>query len=997
MQLVGKLASWVGIERREVRTATLMLAHSFAMGLTTVFFETAASALFLSHFESSRLPWVYLTAAATSAITGVVYTNLLGRISFRRLMLGTLSFLLLTTLALRVGLWLTPAGGLLFAILVWYRVVSILTDLEYWAVAARLYDVRQAKRLYPFIGSGEVIARICGAFSVPLVLAFMGVANLLLLSAAAAAACIGILSLTFRGMSVDTTQQTKPKEKNEWGLLEPLRAVTQTRYLRLLVSIAFFAVLGKYFVDFAFLAEMRSRFTDVKELASAFAVFSGVSQTLSLLTRVLIAGRLLNRYGVKTGLLVLPIAHLVCTVLLVISGVAPGLAAIVFWFAIGNQGLYKTLKHPIDNPSFKILYQPLRRDERLKTQVALETIVTPISIALAGAVMLLFSVLIPYDPVTFALALAITFAGWASIATRAGAAYAGALVEALRGRIEDIDYSFDDERNLPVLEETLASGRPPEVLFALNLLEKSSHRAEQLGPLLIGLVSHPSPDVRISALLRVEKHAMRAAIPAVLQQLDVEDSPAVTGTLLRTLGSVGRGEHEERIALHLTHADAQIRMGAMIGLLRSGRARKHLRTLVASPNLSDRAFAARATGEVRLPELGPILDPLIRDVATEVKRAALGAAGKLGAAAPWPRVAECLDDRMLTGAATSALIAAGPAPLPHLTESFHPGVSPRRLQRIARVLGRRRDAEAAEILFYRADFPNEMVRHEVLESLSSCSYQAGPDRRDLIDRWLKLEVEDAAGKLSAVDALADSDLQLLRSALVGEVTRSQERVLLLLGFLYDHEAMERVNENRSHESREKRAYALEVLDVTLDAEHKSLVMPLLDEQGDRLARLAEELRPPQAGRERPRQEVARPQPRMGDTVDGGLRAQRRGPRWRRRPRRGGREDAVGANQRTGSIDPGDDPQPAPRRAGRQVREEGYEYDRESPDPQRRRDVQQYARGDPGGHRRHPRRSALQTGRGDLREGSSRRQHVHHHRGQGPRVRRGPDHRPARRA
>ena len=412
MQLVGKLATLVSIEQRELRTATLMLAHSFAMGLTTVFFETAASALFLSHFESSALPWVYLAAAATSAVTGIVYTNLLGRVAFRRLMLGTLGFLALTTLALRAGLWLTPAGGLLFAVLVWYRVISILTDLEYWAVAARLYDVRQAKRLYPFIGSGEVAARIAGAFSVPIFLGYMGVENLLLLSAAATAACMGLLGLALRGKNVDSVPESKSKEANKWGLLEPLRAVTRTRYLRLLVSIAFFAVLGKYFVDFAFLAEMRGRFTEVKELASAFAIFSGVSQSLSLLTRFFVAGRVLNRYGVKAGLLGAadraPRLHL----LLVISGVAPGLAMLVFWFAIGNQGIYKTLKHPIDNPSFKILYQPLARDERLKTQVALETIVTPIGIAIAGAVMLQFSVLIPYDPVKFALALAMAFAGW---------------------------------------------------------------------------------------------------------------------------------------------------------------------------------------------------------------------------------------------------------------------------------------------------------------------------------------------------------------------------------------------------------------------------------------------------------------------------------------------------------------------------------------------------------------------------------------------------------
>ena len=844
MQLAGTLASLVSIEQRELRTATLMLAHSFAMGLTTVFFETAASALFLSHFESSALPWVYLAAAATSAVTGIVYTSLLGRVAFRRLMLGTLGFLALTTVALRVGLWLTPAGGLLFAVLVWYRVISILTDLEYWAVAARMYDVRQAKRLYPFIGSGEVVARIAGAFSVPIFLGYMGVENLLLLSAAAAAACMGLLGLALRGRNVDSAPGSKSKQENKWGLLEPLRAVTKTPYLRLLVSIAFFAVLGKYFVDFAFLAEMRGRFTGVKELASAFAIFSGVSQSLSLLTRVFVAGRVLNRYGVKAGLLVLPIAHLACTVLLVISGVTPGLALLVFWFAIGNQGLYKTLKHPIDNPSFKLLYQPLAKDERLKTQVAVETIVTPIGIAIAGAVMLQFSVLIPYDPVTFALALAMAFAGWVFFARQAGRAYAGALVEALRGRVEDIDYSFDDERNLPVLKETLASGRPPEVLFALDLLEKSSHRADQLEPLLIGLLDHASPDVRISALLRIEQHAMRSAAPSILERLDTEQSPAVTGALLRALGgTIGGGEYEARVSRHLTHADPQIRMGAIIGLLRNGKAGRHLETLAASPNIAERAFAARAIGETRLPHLAPMLEPLLDDESTEVRRAALLAAGRLGASAPWKRVIECLDDRALTGSATSALVTGGAAPLSHLTESFHPGVSPRRLQRIARVLGRRSDAAAAEILFFRIDFPNEIVRHEVLDSLSACAFQAQPNRRATIDECLEREAQDAAAKLAALHAVADTDLQLLRSALESELIRSQDRLTLLLEYIYDREAMELVKENRTHESREKRAYALEVLDVTIETEHKKMLMPLLDDRKNRLSRISEELRP----------------------------------------------------------------------------------------------------------------------------------------------------------
>ena len=56
----------LGVAESERRSVGLMGAHSFFMGSATVFFETAASAAFLSRFPSSTLPWVYLAAAGNT-------------------------------------------------------------------------------------------------------------------------------------------------------------------------------------------------------------------------------------------------------------------------------------------------------------------------------------------------------------------------------------------------------------------------------------------------------------------------------------------------------------------------------------------------------------------------------------------------------------------------------------------------------------------------------------------------------------------------------------------------------------------------------------------------------------------------------------------------------------------------------------------------------------------------------------------------------------------
>src|SRR5215210_5795865 len=93
-----------GVEPGEARPAALMLAHSFFMGLATVFFETAASALFLARFGSASLPYVYVAAALLNTAAGLAYTRLSARTPFARLMGGTLWLLLGSVVALRLGL-----------------------------------------------------------------------------------------------------------------------------------------------------------------------------------------------------------------------------------------------------------------------------------------------------------------------------------------------------------------------------------------------------------------------------------------------------------------------------------------------------------------------------------------------------------------------------------------------------------------------------------------------------------------------------------------------------------------------------------------------------------------------------------------------------------------------------------------------------------------------------------------------------------------------------
>ena len=865
---MSRLLSFLGVHAGEGRSSSLMVAHSFFMGTSTVFFETAASALFLSQFEAKTLPWVYVAAALLNILTGALYSWIKERVSFARLMTGTLLFLFLSVCVFRLGLQASSAAWLSFASLVWYRVLSILTDLEYWAVAARLYDVRQAKRLFGLIGTGEVVARIAGAFSVPLFVRLVGVPNLLWLSAAGLLLCAPLVVPALRlipGAGALASDKRRPAR----AALQQFKEVTADSYLLLVTGIAVMAVFGKYFVDFAFLEQMRARYSNVQNLAGFFGIFSGLTQGLSLLTRLLVSGPLLQRYGIRVGLLVLPLIHLACTGLIVLNGALgdSSESALVFWLVIANQGVYKTFKHPIDNPSFKVLYQPLKAEKRLAAQISVEVVFTPITIGIAGGIMLLMSAVIRYDPVRFSYVLLLNFALWALVARLGSRAYQGALLDVLRRRIvDDAPFSLNDATSVALLRGKLESPQTGEVIFALHLLEKAEY--PQIEGALVERLGHPTAEVRCYALERLSARAPAPAKEAIRRRVEVEAAPPALAAGLRALGTLGGGADSATLERFLQHTHPAVRRAALAGLLALGEpgARpaviRRLSLLANSAAAADRLLAAQALADRYVEDTAEILGALLQDGELAVRRAALLAA-RAGGPELLALAVENLGHPAYAGAAAAALVASGEAAVPPLSERFIAGGRRPLLVQLTRVLGQIGGARAIVFLRAQLDYPDEAVRSEVLAGLVRGGFRAGDADRAALEALLRQEAQDAAFALAAWADLPEQEIwRPLRRALDSETAKARWRCFDLLALLYDREAVRRARENVQSLARDKRAYAVEMLDVMLDGHLRGFLLPLLDDrpQAARLQALQSYF--PQARRspaERVRELLARPE------------------------------------------------------------------------------------------------------------------------------------------
>ncbi len=115
-------------------------------------------------------------------------------------------------------------------------------------------------------------------------------------------------------------------------------------------------------------------------------------------------------------------------------------------------------------------------------------------------------------------------------------------------------------------------------------------------------------------------------------------------------------------------------------------------------------------------------------------------------------------------------------------------------------------------------------------ALRQQGWQAEDAERDVVLLRLRAELDDALWTLAARRDLGDDpEVRLLARALDREWQRSRERIFLLLSFIHDPVAISRAEAHLADPSKEKRAYAREVLDVTVGRELLGLLAPLLDE------------------------------------------------------------------------------------------------------------------------------------------------------------------------
>lgn len=832
--------------------------------------------LFLATYGAHQLVYVYVGVPLALSAAVPLFGRLSAKVNQRTITTGTLIFFCLNAIGFWYAFKFLAVPGLPAIFYIWVNCYGIIVPVQAWTFANRVFDTRQARRLFGLIGSGASAGAIVGGLLARVLVGMVGTVNLLLVLAGLIAMCAVVVNMGWKVRRRDTAYNSATKTPLQFG--ETARLVARDPYLRLIAAMVFIVAIVTQWSQFQFSLSAEMRFADDPDrLTHFFGTFNFVMGIVALLVQLFVTGPALRQYGVSVTIMLLPIA--------LAFGSSMILVWPVLWPVLMTNALDQGLRFSIDKATFELLYLPIPSNIKTNVKGIIDLLVNRLADGVGGVLLGLMTQ--GFSLVVFALpgaglglqgiaAVNLVLLGvWVAIAVALRRGYVDAIRDSIHRYRLDVEREGTrvlDRSAARILAGKLTGDDPNEILYALKMFDVQHRQVPH--PALRSLVTHSSAAVRAKALSILNHLGDRGVLTEAEALLRDPDLDVRTEALLY-LAHHARIDPVARIQELGGFADFSIRAGMVAFLSRPGAmqnldaARVILGTMVdevGEDGAPARAEAARLIA--MLPdEFGPELGRLLADPDPRVVRPALSAMGALQRSDLIEEALPALARQELHADALPALVALGEAVVPRLGDLLsngngnggngdgnahaqaqghaeaqpgeqhagqHGKLDAAVRREIPIVLAHIGGSEARRILTDHLLEADVILRFRVIAALNKL-HQLHPDielDRRPIEMVLTAEIMghyrsyQIMGKLGDAFEHADPVALSLKQSMDHEV----ERIFRLMQLRWPQTDMYSAYVGLQSQNPSVRANALEFLDNILQPQVRSLIVPLLDSQ-----------------------------------------------------------------------------------------------------------------------------------------------------------------------
>jgi len=852
------------IRKGEGLKVSLMFFYGFLIIASLSILKPVRTSLFLIKLGWEKLPFVYILVALFSALVASVYARYSKKAKLHNLIMTTLLF----SIILLLLFWYLLHSGfrnewLMYALYVWVAIFGVITGTQFWLMANNIFNSREAKRLFGFIGAGAISGGIFGGLLTTYLAPLLKTENLIFFCVGFLIVCQFLVWVIWKKSPHLSYRDRIPRRRQiakRRGFDNPFKLIFSSRHLAYLTGIISLGVIVANLVDFQFNAVARETISDPDKLTAFFGVMLSILNIISLAIQLLLTNRILKLFGVTISLLFLPGALLIGATALLIS---PALWSAIL-VKVGDGGF----KHSINKAGTELLWLPIPAELKNKAKAFIDVFITNFAEGFGGILLILLIAGLGFAVQHVSLITIILIIGWAFLIHRIKSEYVNSFRQAIEKRsinLEEQSVNLEDAAVFQSFMKILEGKSERQILYIFNLLEGVKNK--KLIPYLENLVKHPSQEVK-SVVLRMaldyEELNFTGEAEALLKSDDITVQASAIHYLCKTTEN-----GVERLQDFLNSKDYKTQISAVLCAANEWIDNTEIRKEINLKILLERMMnkfqeeiedkekttilkisTAEIIGQARDPELFPYLHLFAEDASPEVKRAAIISIGKTPNNEFIPILLKNLDTRHVRKYARESLAAYGEDIIVILTKLLEGSAEEagKRLAipRVLALIGSQKSVSLLTKYLSTEDLP---LRHQVIKALNKLrvSYTNLKFDQSLIKKRILEEIDFYFKILSSwlqqnKNLLPENETQRLRdestpdkrarlllvSALVERLDDSLERIFRLLSLKYPPKDMFNAYLGLVSENAALKANAIEFLDNVLEASLKKLIVPLVE-------------------------------------------------------------------------------------------------------------------------------------------------------------------------
>jgi len=352
----------------------------FLLILTLLLIKPTANAIFLSKVGVSKLPIAYLMIAVLALFFTLFYNRYISRLSPLTIFHSSIRWCMIALVVIGGVLLIDPlevVGAYLFYLFI--SVFGILSASQFWILANQIFNAREARKYFGFIGFGAIAGGIAGGYLASLV-------STLIQSEAIPFFAAFILLFVMRiikSFSLDTPHRGDVlfSEVVAAPIKSPFRLILDSKHLTFIALVIAISVFTSKLIDFQFGYFASQAFPVEEELTAFYGIMFSTFNLVAITIQVVLTTRIIGRLGIGYSLVLLP-------VILVLNAGAlllvPGLIV-----AAGLKLSDASMKQSINKAATELIMLPVPKDIKLRTKTFLDVFIDSIATGFSGIVLLL--------------------------------------------------------------------------------------------------------------------------------------------------------------------------------------------------------------------------------------------------------------------------------------------------------------------------------------------------------------------------------------------------------------------------------------------------------------------------------------------------------------------------------------------------------------------------------------------------------------------------------